>query len=108
MEIYKQPLYYEIAFDFVNPKKQVDNFEKIIKNFSKIKVRRFLDIACGPSLQLREIVRRGYKGIGLDSSSQMLRYLEKKTKEENVKIETVKADMVNFKLSIPFFILIFI
>lgn len=98
MEIYKQPLYYEIAFDFVNPKKQVDNFEKIIKNFSKIKVRRFLDIACGPSLQLREIIRRGYEGIGLDSSFQMLQYLEKKLKEEKFKIEIVKADMVNFKL----------
>jgi len=98
MKIYKQPLYYEIAFGFVNPKKQIDSFEKIIKKFSKIKVKRFLDIACGPSLQLREIVRRGYEGIGLDSSPQMLRYLEKKAKEENFKVETVKADMINFKL----------
>ncbi len=98
MKIYKQPLYYEIAFDFIDPKKQVDGFEKIIKKFSKIKVRRFLDIACGPSLQLREIIRRGYEGIGLDSSFQMLQYLEKKLKEEKFKIEIVKADMVNFKL----------
>jgi SAM-dependent methyltransferase len=77
MEAYKQPLYYEIAFGFVNPKEQVDNFEKLIKKFSKVEVNRFLDIACGPSLQLREIARRGYEAVGLDSSSQMLNYLKR-------------------------------
>ncbi len=98
MEAYKQPLYYEIAFGFVNPKEQVDNFEKLIKKFSKIKVNRFLDIACGPSLQLREIARRGYEAVGLDSSSQMLNYLEKKAKEEELRIETIQADMTDFRL----------
>ena len=98
MIVYQQPLYYEIAFSFIKAKEQVDNFEKIITKFSEIEVKRFLDIACGPSLQLREIARRGYESIGLDSSSQMLRYLEKKAKEEGVKVETVKADMTNFKL----------
>ena len=98
MDIYKQPLYYEIAFGFIDPKEQVDNFENLIKKFSKLKVNRFLDIACGPSLQLREIARRGYEAIGLDSSSQMLKYLEKKAKEEGLKIETIQADMTDFRL----------
>ena len=31
MVIYKNPLYYEIAFSFVNAEKQVDLFEKFIK-----------------------------------------------------------------------------
>jgi ubiquinone/menaquinone biosynthesis C-methylase UbiE len=98
MIVYQQPHYYEVAFSFIKAKEQVDNFETIITKFSEIEVKRFLDIACGPSLQLREIARRGYESIGLDSSSQMLRYLEKKAKEEGVKVETVKADMTNFKL----------
>lgn len=96
--IYNQPLYYEIAFSFVNPKKQVDNFEKIIKKFSKIKVKRFLDIACGPALQLREIAKRGYEAIGLDLSRKMLGYLKRKAKKEGIKIEAVEADMTKFKL----------
>ncbi len=96
--IYNQPLYYEIAFSFINPKKQVDNFEKIIKKFSKIKVRRFLDIACGPSLQLREIAKRGYEAVGLDLSRQMLAYLKRKAREDGAKIEAVRADMTKFKL----------
>lgn len=98
MEVYEQPLYYEIAFSFIDPKEQVDNFEKLIEKFSKIEVHRFLDIACGPSLQLREIARRGYEAIGLDSSLQMLRYLEMKAKEEGLEIETVLADMSDFRL----------
>ena len=98
MEIYKQPFYYEIAFSFINPKEQVDNFEKIIHKFSKIKVNRFLDIACGPSLQLREIARRGYEAIGLDLYPEMLVYLRKKAKEERVKIETIQANMYKFRL----------
>jgi SAM-dependent methyltransferase len=98
MEIWKHPLYYEIAFSFFEVKMQIDSFEEIIRNFSKIKVRRFLDIACGPSLQLREIAKRGYESVGLDSSPQMLRYLSQKAKEEGSKIETVRTDMSNFRL----------
>jgi SAM-dependent methyltransferase len=98
MEIYKHPLYYEIAFSFFDVKKQIDTFELIIKQFSKIRVRRFLDVACGPSLQLREIGRRGYEAVGLDQSSEMLRYLSEKGKQEGIRIETVQADMCDFKL----------
>ncbi|MEM3536384.1 MAG: class I SAM-dependent methyltransferase [Candidatus Bathyarchaeia archaeon] len=97
--IYKHPLYYEVAFSFFNPKQQVDCFEEIIAEFSKVKVKRFLDIACGPSLQLREIAKRGYEAVGLDSSPEMLAYLRQKAREEGIKVETVKADMCNFKLN---------
>lgn len=98
MEIYRHPLYYEIAFSFFDVSKQVDTFELLIKEFSKIKVRRFLDIACGPSLQLREIARRGSEAVGLDQSSEMLRYLTGKGKEERLRIEAIHADMCSFRL----------
>ncbi len=95
--VYQQPLYYEIAFSFVNPKIQVDQFERIIEEFSKTKVKRFLDIACGPSLQLREIAKRDYEAVGLDSSSEMLEHVEEKAKEEALAIETIHADMREFR-----------
>lgn len=98
MTLYKNPLYYEIAFSFINPKKQVNLFEKFIKKYSKIKVKRFLDLGCGPSLQLREIAKRGYQAIGMDSSPHMLNYLKKKAKKKNLKIETIKANLINFRL----------
>jgi SAM-dependent methyltransferase len=98
METYKHPKYYEIAHSFFDVRKQVDTFEAIIKKFSGVKVRRFLDIACGPSLQLREIAKRGYQGVGLDLAPEMLRYLSEKAMEEGLRIETVHADMASFRL----------
>jgi len=91
-------LYYEIAFGFVDVVRQVDLFEKFIEKHSKIGARRFLDIGCGPALQLREIARRGYEAVGLDASSQMLDYLRERGEEEGTEIETILADMTDFSL----------
>lgn len=98
MSIYVNPLYYEVAFSFFDVKKQIDTFEVVIKKFSKIKVKRVLDIACGPSLQLRELAKRGYEAVGLDLAPEMLNYLSEKAKEEGLRVQTVQADMCNFKL----------
>ena len=79
-------------------KKQVDLFEEFIERYSKTKVKRVLDIACGTSLQLREIAKRSYETVGLDMSPRMLEYLKQKAKKEGVNIGTTKADMTKFKL----------
>lgn len=97
-QIYDQAKYYEIAFSFVDQKKQADLFEQFIKKYGKIKVETVLDLACGTALQLREMAKRGYKSIGLDDSSSMLDYLKKESLREKVKIETVEAEMNKFKL----------
>lgn len=97
-QIYDQAKYYEIAFSFINAKKQGNSFEEFIKKYGKIKVNSVLDLGCGTALQLREMARRGYDSIGLDASSKMLEYLKNEAEKENVKIETIKADMNNFKL----------
>jgi ubiquinone/menaquinone biosynthesis C-methylase UbiE len=98
LDVYAKPLYYESTFSFFNPKKQVDCFEEIIKRFCRVRVRRFLDVACGPSLQLREIARRGFEAVGLDASKEMLKYLRGKAEKEGLKIETVQAEKVSFRL----------
>ncbi len=96
MAVYTQPEYYEVAFSFIDVNHEIALFEEIIKKYSKIPVARVLDIGCGPSLQLRELAKRGYDAIGLDNQSEMLDYLQKKAHTEGVHIETVKADMCNF------------
>lgn len=84
MTICNKPLYYEIAFDFVDIKKQVQLFEKLIKKYSKLNkpAKRVLDICCGPSLQLRYLAKQGYECYGLDSSRSMLKHLRKSAKAE--------------------------
>jgi len=98
LELYKNPKYYEIAFSFINVKKQVNLFEEFIKKYSKINVKSILDIACGTSLQLREFARRNYRCIGLDMNKGMLNYLKKEGKKEKLDIETIKSNMINFSL----------
>ncbi len=97
-QIYTQAKYYEIAFSFIDPKSQVDLFERFIKKFSNVKVTAVLDVACGTALQLEEISRRGYETIGLDNSAQMLGYVREKFAQNGLKIETIKADMNHFTL----------
>lgn len=100
-EIYRQAKYYEIAFSFIDAKKQVRLFEKFIKKYSGIKVSRVLDIACGTALQLREFARNGYDAIGLDFSANMLAYLKETAHAEGLTLETIQGDMTDFKLKKP-------
>jgi len=98
MKIYKMPLYYEVAFGFVDVKKQLALFEEFIERKSKIEVKRFLDIGCGPSRQLRELAKRGHEAVALDSCREMLKYLKDKAAASGVSIETVRANFLRFKL----------
>jgi len=99
MSVYDQPLYYEIAFSYQEVKRQADYFEEVARKHSRVKVKRFLDICCGPSPQLRELARRGYEAVGLDISPKMLEHLKLRANEEGVRVETVEADMNDFKLN---------
>lgn len=98
MDVYDYPMYYEIAFSYQEVKKQVDLFETVVRKFGKKSIRRFLDIGCGTSPQLREIARRGYGAVGLDINPKMLQYLRQMAAKEGLKVETVQADMKDFKL----------
>jgi len=99
MSAYDYPLYYEIAFSYQEVKRQVDFFQTVAKRFCGKEARRFLDIGRGPSPQLREIARRGYEAVGLDTNSKMVEYLNQKAIEEGLRIETVQTDMRDFKVA---------
>ena len=80
LDVYENPFYYDVAFSFRDIAREVDFFEECIKRFSKIKVRKVLDIGCGPSPYMLELVKRGYSFAGLDISKPMLNYSLKKAK----------------------------
>lgn len=95
--LYDSPFYYDVAFGFRDISKEVDFFEERIRKFSKIKVNKVLDIGCGPSPYMLELVKRGYAFTGLDLSSAMLDYSLKKARKAGIKIKTIHADMRSFK-----------
>ncbi|MCK4526646.1 class I SAM-dependent methyltransferase, partial [candidate division WOR-3 bacterium] len=66
--LYDNPKYYEIAFSFRDIPAEVDVFEKSFKRFSEIPVKSVLELACGNSPHMKELVKRGYQYNGLDLS----------------------------------------
>lgn len=96
---YNSPNYYEIAlWHFANKKKIVNFLEECIKKFSRIRVKCILELACGSSPLVIDICKRGYRFIGLDINQRMLDYSGMKAKNAGFKIETIKADILDFNL----------
>src|SRR3989338_11572606 len=96
MYLYKNPKYYEIAFSFRNISNEVDFFEKAIKKFYKIKVRKVFELASGNSPYLEEWHKRGYEYFGLDLNKEMLDFVEARAKEKGIKVKLFKGNMVDF------------
>jgi SAM-dependent methyltransferase len=95
-EIYDHPKYYEIAFDFRDLVKEVDLFEQCFERYSRIPVRRVLELACGNCPHMIELIRRGYDYTGLDINPKMLAYSRQKATEAGVEPALVTGDMVDF------------
>ncbi len=96
-DVYNNPFYYEVAFSFRDISREADFFEKCIKKFSKIDVENVLDIGCGPSPYMLELAKRGYAFTGLDLSQAMLDYSSGKARKAGIEINTIHADMRNFR-----------
>lgn len=102
-KLYDNPKYYEIAFSFRNIPKETDIMEKCIARFSKIPVKSVLEIGCGNSPHLVELLKRGYRYTGVDLNRKMLEYGKKRVSGEFLtKAKFIKANMNKFTLAEKF------
>jgi SAM-dependent methyltransferase len=53
---------------------------------------RILDIGCGPGRHSLEFARRGYNSVGVDISSEFIKYANQVAKDEKLKAEFFVAD----------------
>jgi len=97
-EIYDNPKYYEIAFSFRDIPAEVDLFEECFKRFSQIPVKSVLELGCGNSPHMEELVKRGYDYNGLDLCEAMLEYSGEKARRVGAQVNLVRADMLDFSL----------
>src|SRR3989344_7329802 len=97
--IYNYPFYYSIAFSFVDVDRQTKLFSDFIRKYSRIRVKRVLDLGAGPGSQARAFARRGYDVVALDKSRAMISYVQRLAKEENLQISVVNKEFVSFDLS---------
>lgn len=100
-DVYDHPEYYEIAFSFREIDKEVDLFEECFERFSGIPVKSVLELACGNSPHMAELVKRNYQYNGLDLSEKMLEYSRDKAKRIGAEVNLFRADMNDFALQSP-------
>lgn len=96
--VYENPKYYEIAFSFRNIAAEVDTFERCFVAHAKRPVTSILEIGCGTSPHLEELLRRGYTYTGLDISRAMLAYSAKKAAAMDGDALFIRANMIDFSL----------
>ena len=65
-----------------------------------------LELACGTGRITIPIAKEGISIVGLDFSLKMLEQAKRNSKENNVEIEWIEADMTNFSLSRKFSVII--
>ncbi len=78
-----------------NTEKEVDFLEE---EFELEKGDSVLDVGCGTGRHSLELARRGYKVTGIDISEKMLDRGREIAYKENLEIEFIKANAVDFKL----------
>jgi len=101
-DFYAYPKYYDIAFGFRGDcEAETDFFEECMCKYSKIPVRRVLEVASGPGPPLKELNRRGYEYVGVDLSQPMLDYAREKAERIGARAEFLKADIKDFCLDVP-------
>lgn len=102
--LYDHPIYYDIAFSFRDIATEVDVFEESIRRFSRIPVKRVLEIGCGTSPHMEQLIKRGYEYVGIDISDTMLEYSQRKASTMKAMVASVNsvnlvhANMVEFSL----------
>ncbi len=97
-KLYDHPEYYEIAFSFRDIPAEVDLFVECFKRFSHLPVKSVLELGCGNSPHMEELVKRGYRYTGLDLSKPMLEYAREKALRIGAEVNLIHGDMVDFSL----------
>ena len=96
--LYQHPRYYEIAFAFRDITKEVDVLDNCARTYADIPIRRFLEVGCGNSPHMEELLNRGYDYLGIDLSEEMLQFSAEKAKKLGHTVGLFRKDMVDFEL----------
>ncbi len=96
-EVYDFPEYYEIAFSWRDISAEVDLFEQCFKHFAETPVKSVLEVGCGNSPHMEELIKRGYDYHGFDLSDKMLEYSRQKLACAGMKANLFRANMVDYE-----------
>lgn len=96
--MYDYPSYYDIAFSFRKIAREARLFDECFARYSKIPLRRVLELGSGTSPHLEEWKKRGIEYVGIDTNKSMLSYGREKARKLRMAPTFLRADMRNFSL----------
>jgi SAM-dependent methyltransferase len=96
--LYDHPVYYEIAFSFRDINQEVEVFDECIRRYSRIPVKRALELGAGTAPHLGEWARRKIEYVGIDTNENMLDYARRKAEKLQIEATFLRADMRSFSL----------
>ena len=96
--LYDFPGYYDIAFSFRDISREAQLFDECFTRYSKVHVKRVLELGSGTSPHLEEWRKKGIEYVGIDTNQTMLSYGWEKARNLRMNATFIKADMRNFLL----------
>lgn len=94
--------YYDAIYKEKDYKKEADFLAKVIKKYSKSKVKNILSLGCGTASYDILLAKKGFKILGVDRSQRMVEIAEQKAKKEKIDIKFKLADVADFYVSKKF------
>jgi SAM-dependent methyltransferase len=105
--VYQHPHYYALGYRW-NTETECDFIEAAMEahgpaNAAKGNTaRRVLDLGCGSGRHLAGLARRGWRGVGIDPSPEMVRFVQEQAAGERLDIKAAMGDLLAFEVSGPF------
>jgi hypothetical protein len=72
--LYDYPVYYETAFSFRDIHREAEVFDECIRQYSRVPVRRVLELGAGTAAHMEEWASRKIEYVGIDPNENMLDY----------------------------------
>jgi SAM-dependent methyltransferase len=97
LAMYRKPHIYDVAFSFRDISAECDGVLQLVRRHGHGKLRRVIELACGPAHHLRELAKRGYACVGIDINAEMLGYARALCQREGVEVDLRRGDMRTFR-----------
>lgn len=94
--------YYDLLYRDKDYEGECDFLKEIFHTYASKSITSILDLGCGTGSHAIPLAKRGYKVTGLDKSSVMLKWTEKKSKEIGVSLTLHQTDIRQYDLGNKF------
>jgi len=94
--------YYDVIYKNKDYKQECAYVQQLFRKHAHKEIKTILDLGCGTAGHIIPFIDEGYKIVGVDASTQMLKYAEQKLENLELKAELIKGKMQSIQLNRKF------